>query len=123
LRLSQSRSCSALGADDSKHEDNEKTIGEVRARIRKTVAFAENVKEEEYEEASNRKLNLSWTPGKVIAGEDYLLQITIPNIYSTSQWPTPSSATTALMSARMIFLVLSTWLTPDCGGRIKTAQD
>jgi len=36
------------------------------------------VKEEEYEEASNRKLNLSWTPGKVIAGEDYLLQITIP---------------------------------------------
>jgi len=64
-----------------KHEDNEKTIGEVRARIRKTVAFAESVKEEEYEEASNRKLNLSWAPGKVIAGEDYLLQITIPNIY------------------------------------------
>ncbi len=64
-----------------KHEDNEKTIGEVRARIRKTVAFAENVKEEEYEEASNRKLNLSWAPGKVIAGEDFLLQITIPNIY------------------------------------------
>ena len=64
-----------------KHEDNEKTIGEVRARIRKTVAFAESVKEDEYEGASNRKVNLSWAPGKVIAGEDYLLQITIPNIY------------------------------------------
>ena len=64
-----------------KHEDNEKTIGEVRARIRKTVAFAESVKEEQYEGASNRKVNLSWAPGKVIAGEDYLLEITIPNIY------------------------------------------
>ena len=69
------------GQTPPKHEDNEKTIAEVRARIRKTIAFAESVKEEQYEGASNRKVNLSWAPGKVIAGEDYLLEITIPNIY------------------------------------------
>ena len=69
------------GQTPPKHEDNEKTIVEVRARIRKTIAFAESVKEEQYEGASNRKVNLSWAPGKVIAGEDYLLEITIPNIY------------------------------------------
>jgi len=24
---------------------------------------------------------LSWAPGKVIGGDDYLLQVTIPNVY------------------------------------------
>src|SRR6202035_1230437 len=34
-----------------------------------------------YEGAEGRKVSLSWVPGKVIGGEDYLLQITIPNVY------------------------------------------
>jgi hypothetical protein len=69
------------GQTPPKHEDNEKTIDELRARIKKTVAFAESVTEEQYEGASNRNVTLSWAPDKVIAGEAYLLQITIPNIY------------------------------------------
>src|SRR5437660_5880989 len=70
------------GQRPPKHEDNEQTIDEVRARIRKTVAFAESVKEAQYAEASERKVSLSWAPrGKTIGGEDYLLQITIPNVY------------------------------------------
>jgi len=28
-----------------------------------------------------RKVKLSWAPGKVIGGEDYLLQMTIPNTF------------------------------------------
>ena len=35
-----------------KHEDNEQTIDELRARIRKTVAFAKSVKEAQYAGAS-----------------------------------------------------------------------
>jgi hypothetical protein len=69
------------GQTAPKHEDTEKTISELRARIRKTVIFAESVKEEQYEGASDRKVKVSWAPGKVIAGEDYLLEITIPNLY------------------------------------------
>jgi hypothetical protein len=70
------------GQTPPKHEDNEQTIDEVRGRIRKTVAFAESVKEAQYAEASERKVSLSWAPrGKTIGGEDYLLQITIPNVY------------------------------------------
>ena len=53
----------------------------MRARIRKTVAFAASVKEPQYAGASERKVKLSWAPGKVIGGEDYLLQITIPNTF------------------------------------------
>jgi hypothetical protein len=69
------------GQTPPRHEDNEKTIDEVRTRIRKTVAFAESVKKAQYEGASDRKVCLSWAPGKVLGGEDYLLQMTIPNVY------------------------------------------
>ena len=36
------------GLTPPKHEDNEQTIDELRARIRKTVTFAESVKEPQY---------------------------------------------------------------------------
>jgi len=69
------------GQTPPKHEDNEQTIDELRARIRKTVAFAESVKEAQYAGASERKVKLSWAPGKIIGGADYLLQMTIPNTF------------------------------------------
>lgn len=64
-----------------RHEDHEKTIGELRDRIRKTVAFVESVKEAAYAGARERKVKLSWAPGKVIGGDDYLLQMIIPNTF------------------------------------------
>ena len=69
------------GQTPPKHEDNEQTIDEVRVRIRKTVAFAESVTEAQYAGAAERKVSLSWAPGKVLGGEDFLLQMTIPNVY------------------------------------------
>jgi hypothetical protein len=69
------------GQTPPRHEDNEQTIDDLRARIRKTVAFVESVKEAQYAAASERKVSLSWAPGKVIGGEDYLLQMTVPNTY------------------------------------------
>jgi uncharacterized protein len=55
------------GGTPPKHEDNEQTIDEVRARIRKTVAFAENVKSAQYAGASERNVSLSWAAGKILA--------------------------------------------------------
>jgi hypothetical protein len=69
------------GQTPPKHNDNEQTIEEVRARVRKTVAFAESVAEAQYADASERTVRLSWMPGKMIGGEDYLLQIVIPNVF------------------------------------------
>ena len=68
------------GQTPPRHEDNEQTIDELRTRIRKTIAFAE-LPESQYEGASGRVVKLSWAPGKVIGGEDYLVQVAIPNIY------------------------------------------
>ena len=64
-----------------RHEDNEQTLGELRARIRKTLAFAQSVKAADYAGAGERTVSLSWVPGKIIGGEDYLLQVAIPNIF------------------------------------------
>src|SRR4029077_14342269 len=70
------------GQTPPRHEDNERTIGDLRARIRKTVAFAESVTELQYGGAAQRKISLSFAPsGKVLGGEDYLLQMSIPNVY------------------------------------------
>ena len=69
------------GQTAPRHEDNEKTIGELRARIRKTVAYVESVRETQYEGASGRRVSFSWAPGKIMGGKDYLLQMTIPNVF------------------------------------------
>src|SRR6202795_5258320 len=39
------------GQTPPKHEDNERTMDELRDRIRRTVAFAESVKESQYADA------------------------------------------------------------------------
>jgi uncharacterized protein len=68
------------GQTPPKHEDNEQTINEVRDRIRKTTAFVDGVSEAQYAGASERKVGMSFSPaGKVLGGEDYLLQMIIPN--------------------------------------------
>lgn len=70
------------GQTPPKHADSERTIDEVRARIRKTVAFAASVDPAQYAGARERKVKLSWAPpGTVIGGADYLLQVAIPNLY------------------------------------------
>jgi hypothetical protein len=69
------------GQTPPKHPDAEQTIGEVRDRIRKTVAFAESVTEAQYGGASERKVRLSWSGGKIMDAENYLLQVTIPNVF------------------------------------------
>ncbi|HVX79161.1 MAG TPA: DUF1993 domain-containing protein [Bradyrhizobium sp.] len=69
------------GQTPPKHEDNERTVDELRARIRKTADFARSVMAAQYVQASERTVRLSWAPGKVIGGKDYLLQMTIPNTY------------------------------------------
>jgi hypothetical protein len=54
----------------------------VRARIRKTVDFAESVKDARYPRANEREVSMSWAPaGKVLGGEDYFQQMTIPNTF------------------------------------------
>ncbi|NPC58502.1 DUF1993 domain-containing protein [Caenimonas soli] len=69
------------GQKPPRHEDTEQTLEDVRSRIRKTVAFAESVQPAQYADATWQQVSLSWAPGKVLVGPDYLLQIVLPNVY------------------------------------------
>jgi hypothetical protein len=69
------------GQSPPQHDDREQTADELRERIRKTVAFSESVTAGQYEGAEARKVSLSWAPGKVLGGEDYVMQMTIPNVF------------------------------------------
>lgn len=69
------------GQKPPKYGDTEQTIDDLRERIEKTIEFAQSVKEMQYTGASERKVEVTWAPGKVIRGADYLLQLTIPNTY------------------------------------------
>src|SRR3979411_2466981 len=56
------------GQRPPKHEDKEQTVEELRVRIRKTIDFVEGVSKTQYEGAEDRKVALSWAPGKVLGG-------------------------------------------------------
>jgi uncharacterized protein len=64
-----------------RHEDAEQTAEQLHERIHKTVAFAESVPAALYEGAADRSVSLSWAPGKVLGGDDYILQMTLPNVF------------------------------------------
>jgi hypothetical protein len=70
------------GRTPPRHDDNEQTIDDLRARIRTTLAFIESVPESEYAGAEERTIRLPWAPeGKHLSAQDYLLRISIPNVY------------------------------------------
>lgn len=69
------------GQKPPSHRDDERTLDEVRERIRKTVAFVESIPESQYAAASTQRVAFSFFPGKEIVGCDYLLQMVIPNVY------------------------------------------
>jgi uncharacterized protein len=69
------------GQTPPEHEDNERTITEVRERIRKTVAFVQSVNPTQYEDAASRQIGVAWAAGKRLNGEDYLLQMIVPNVF------------------------------------------
>ncbi len=64
-----------------KHEDNEKTIPELKARIEKTIAFLQTIKPEQIIGKENIQVTLSYFPGKYITGFDYVTEFLLPNFY------------------------------------------
>lgn len=64
-----------------KHDDTEKTLPELRSRIKDTMAFLEKCSAQDYKEAATRKITQPRWEGKFLTGEEYTLQHVIPNFY------------------------------------------
>jgi hypothetical protein len=69
------------GKEAPKHPDEEKTIDELRARIRSVLAYLEPLKESDFEGAATRPVELTFMPGKVMTGADYFVEMASPNFY------------------------------------------
>lgn len=63
------------------HEDKEKTLGEVKARIQDTIAYLKSFKPEDFKGAEERRITTPRWEGKSLSGQEYFIQHMLPNIY------------------------------------------
>jgi hypothetical protein len=70
------------GIDIPKHEDNETTLPELKARIAKALAFINTVKPDQLTGAESREITLTF-PGKTLkfTGQSYVTTFVIPNFF------------------------------------------
>jgi len=74
--------CARLtGKEAPKHEDNEKTLDEVRARIKKCIGYLETFKESDFKGCETREVTLPFLENKRFQGESYAIHMAIPNFY------------------------------------------
>lgn len=64
-----------------KHEDNEVTFAELRARLQKVIAYLGGFKAADFAGYESVKVSPGWAQGKWLTGEEYLEELAIPNFY------------------------------------------
>jgi len=69
------------GKQPPSHPDTEKTFAELRQRIHKCLGFLETVQAKDLAGAEERKVAPPWLGGKWLRGDDYLLDVGVPNFF------------------------------------------
>lgn len=71
------------GVEAPKHEDSEKTIGELKARIAKTLAFVKTLDAKSIDAAADREVTFPLGPDHKghMKGADYLNHFVLPNFH------------------------------------------
>jgi hypothetical protein len=68
--------------ENPKYEDNETTLDELRARIRRTLAFVESVPRESVDGSEEREVVVPLRTGELrFTGERYLKHFALPNLF------------------------------------------
>jgi uncharacterized protein len=69
------------GKEAPSHPDTEKTIEELRARVRSVIAYLDGFSEKDFEQAATRTITQPRWEGKVMTGADYFLEHVMPNFF------------------------------------------
>jgi len=71
------------GQDIPKWEDNEASLDELRARIRKTIEHVQSIAAAQFEGADGREIVIPMRSGEPLRldGESFLKQLALPNFY------------------------------------------
>ena len=85
IACDNAKGCAARlgGVENPKHEDNEASLDDLRARIRKTVAFVQSVPAEGFAGSEAREILLPVRNRDPLKydGESYLKHFALPNFY------------------------------------------
>jgi len=69
------------GKEAPAHPDTEKTIDELKTRIRSVLEYLRGFKPADFEGADKRQVSLPWMPGKVLSGADYVADFALANFF------------------------------------------
>ena len=69
------------GKDAPVHEDSEKTLPQLKARIESVIGYLNSFSAKDFEGAEGRKVSQPRWEGKFLLGTEFLLQHAIPNFY------------------------------------------
>lgn len=74
--------CSRLtGKEAPKHEDNEKTLPELKARIEDTIGYLNKFTVADFKDSETRHISQPRWEGKYLLGTEFAIQHAIPNLY------------------------------------------
>ncbi len=69
------------GVEAPVHEDNEKTLPELKARIDDVIKYLGSFKPEDFNGAHERKISQPRWEGKYLTGSEFAIEHALPNIY------------------------------------------
>jgi hypothetical protein len=69
------------GKDAPAHPDTEKTIDDVRARVKTVTAYLATFSREDFVGCEDRPCSHAWMQGKSVRGGDYLDHVALPNFH------------------------------------------
>ena len=77
-KLSVSR---LTGKDAPKHEDKERTLPELQARIREVMAYLDGFTAQDFRGVEDKRITTPRWEGRTLSGFEYAVQHAIPNLY------------------------------------------
>ncbi|HVY45538.1 MAG TPA: DUF1993 domain-containing protein [Minicystis sp.] len=69
------------GKEPPKHDDSEKTLDELKARVASTRAYLEGFTAKDFEGTATRTISNPRWEGKTMTGADYFMEHVVPNFY------------------------------------------
>jgi len=69
------------GKEAPVHDDNKKTLGELKARIEDVLGYLAGFSENDFKGAEDRKVSQPRWEGKYLHGMEFAIQHAIPNLY------------------------------------------
>ncbi len=69
------------GKEAPVHEDNEKTLPELQARIKSVIGYLNGFSQKDFAGAAERKISQPRWEGKYLNGQEFAIEHAIPNLY------------------------------------------